>query len=233
MAPNVPDNPKSSGRSCVKARMNSASAAPVFSMWWRAPEGTKNISPAPTAKLSRALWLAEDGDQRLAAHAVGEFVAVGVPVRLAHAPGREQEAADREPLEDGKHRRVDMGHAAAGHLQARLLTGQRDDVGGRFLHGDPRCGLRRQRAVVRPQDSHRGRSFRARYGPAWLRLALAPRRPVPGEGAGGRVWAGTRVDTRCHARASGHPVTRDGAIAAVAVPLTEEERRRGEGAAWL
>jgi hypothetical protein len=57
MAPNVPDSPKSSGRSCVKAMMNSASVAPVFSMWWSAPEGTKNISPAAMAKLARALWL--------------------------------------------------------------------------------------------------------------------------------------------------------------------------------
>jgi hypothetical protein len=92
--------------------------------------------------------VAEDGDQRLAAHAVGELVAVGVPVRLAHAPGREEEPPDREPLEDGKHRRVDVGHAAAGELQARLLAGQRHHVRGRFLHGDTRCGMRRRRAVV-------------------------------------------------------------------------------------
>jgi hypothetical protein len=37
-----------------------------------------------------------------------------------------------------------------------------------------------------------------------------------------------RVDPRCHARASGHPVPRDGAVAAVAVPLNEEESA-GEG----
>jgi hypothetical protein len=57
MAPNVPDRPNSSGRSCEKPRMSSASEAPVFSMWWRAPEGTKNISPAAMEKLSRVLWL--------------------------------------------------------------------------------------------------------------------------------------------------------------------------------
>jgi hypothetical protein len=148
MAPNVPDSPKSSGRSCVKAMMNSASAAPVFSNVVERARGHEEHLPRRYGEAVAGALVVEDGDQRLAAHAVGELVAVGVPVRLAHAAGREQEPPDRQPLEDGKHRRVDVGHAAAGDLQARLLAGQRDDVRGRFLHGDTRCGLRRQRAVV-------------------------------------------------------------------------------------
>ena len=63
-------------------------------------------------------------------HALAELVAVDVPVRLAHAARREQQAPDRQPLEDRKDRRID-----AGGLQARLLAGQRDNVRGGFLHG--------------------------------------------------------------------------------------------------
>src|SRR5262245_28741181 len=68
-----------------------------------------------------------------------------------------------------------------------------------FFMATPVAVLRRQRAVVRVQDSRRGRCFRARYGRPWCRLALMAGRQERGEGAG--VWAGTRVDTRCHARA--------------------------------
>ena len=38
------------------------------------------------------------------------------------------------------------------------------------------------------------------------------------------------ADTRCHARTSGHPVPRDGAIAAVAMFPTEKSAAAGEGA---
>jgi hypothetical protein len=101
----------------------------------RAGRHEKHLARRDREARSGAL-IAEDRDQRIPAQAIAELVTVGVPVRLAHAQRLEQQPSDRQPLEDRKDRRLDHGDAAAGHIKAWRLVGQRHHVCGRFLHGN-------------------------------------------------------------------------------------------------
>lgn len=92
-----------------------------------------------------------DGDDGLSHQAVAELVRIGMPVRFTQAVRLEQQAADRQAVQDRQIAGVDMGDRAPRPLEARSSTGEGGEMLGLNLIGHRRL-LGRGRSPAGPAD---------------------------------------------------------------------------------